>query len=113
MELCAASLDQCYLPDKDIKKYKGALPSDEQVLLQMAEGLNYIHSMNLVHRDIKPENILISMSEPVLIKLADFSLCKPVNQRGTFSLSGIKGTQYWMVYKYTCSTLNFLIIDIV
>ena len=113
MELCAASLDQCYLPDKDIKKYKGALPSDEQVLLQMAEGLNYIHSMNLVHRDIKPENILISMSKPVLIKLADFSLCKPVNQRGTFSLSGIKGTQYWMVYKYTCSTLNFLIIDTV
>ncbi|XP_046461710.1 serine/threonine-protein kinase/endoribonuclease ire-1-like [Daphnia pulex] len=96
LELCAASLDQCFLPDRDLRKYKGALPSDQEVLLQMAKGLQYIHSMNLVHRDIKPENMMISITQPVHIKLADFGLCKPVNQRGTFSISGIKGTQYWM-----------------
>jgi serine/threonine protein kinase len=73
----------------------------------MAKGLQYIHSMNLVHRDIKPENMMISITQPVLIKLADFGLCKPVNQRGTFSISGIKGTQYWMVLKIQLSYIHF------
>ncbi len=96
MELCSASLDQCFLVEKDPKKYKGPLPSDVEVLLQLAKGLEHIHSKNLVHGDIKPENIMISATEPVLVKWSDFGLCKPVNQRGSFSLSGIKGTQYWM-----------------
>ncbi|XP_076339444.1 wee1-like protein kinase 2 [Tachypleus tridentatus] len=32
----------------------------KQILLQVAEGLKYIHSQNLVHMDIKPGNIFIS-----------------------------------------------------
>lgn len=74
------------------------MPNDQQVLLQLTEGLEYIHSKLLVHRDIKPENILISKTDPVLIKWADFGLCKPassINSRSTVSLSGIKGSQFW------------------
>lgn len=95
LELCDASLDHCY---NEHQKYHGPMPSPKDILLQLATGLHYIHSKMLIYCDIKPENVLISAStDPVLIKLADFGLSKPVNNKGTFLLSsGIKGSNYWM-----------------
>lgn len=89
LELCSASLDQCFLTDRDPKKYKGPLPSDVEVVLQLAKGLEYIHSKKMVHRNIKPENVMISATNPVLIKWSDFGLCKPVSHKGTFSMNGL------------------------
>ena len=93
-------MDQCFLKDNDPKKYKGSLPSEAQVLYQLADGLNYIHSKQLIHREIKPENVLISVGEPVLIKWSDFGLSKTTSaysRNGPSTTStGIKGTQYWM-----------------
>jgi serine/threonine protein kinase len=34
------------------------------VLLQVAEGINYLHSMDLVHRDLKLDNILVKSHRP-------------------------------------------------
>jgi serine/threonine-protein kinase/endoribonuclease IRE1 len=51
--------------------------------------------MGLVHRDIKPENVLIWVNprtNQVLMKWADFGFSKQVNERGTFTMSGVKGT---------------------
>ena len=98
MELCAGSLDQLFLPDGNPKKYEGPpLPRQIKVLLQLAEGLAYIHSKGLVHRDIKPENVLISIkSEPVTLKWADFGLCKETGEDGFYEMSGQRGTLYWM-----------------
>ncbi len=92
LELCAGTLtDFCE------NKYKGPdLPPDSIVLLQIASGLDYIHSKKLVHRDIKPDNILISLTIPVKMKLSDFGLCKKVSPRGTFAQSGLRGTLNWM-----------------
>ncbi len=42
------------------------------VLMQTANGLQYLHSNKVLHRDIKPENILVSTDGAV--KIADFSL---------------------------------------
>ena len=75
------------------------MPSQPQVLFQLASGLHYIHSHKLVHRDIKPENVLISSkSQPVLVKLADCGLTKPIAKGVAFSstTNGIKGSQFWM-----------------
>ncbi|XP_046460919.1 uncharacterized protein LOC124207482 isoform X1 [Daphnia pulex] len=92
LELCAGTLtDYCE------KKYKGPeLPPDGLVLYQIANGLHYIHSRNLVHRDVKPDNILISITTPVQMKLSDFGYVKKTSHRGTFTQSGLKGTEKWM-----------------
>ncbi|KAK4004403.1 hypothetical protein OUZ56_006137 [Daphnia magna] len=91
LELCGGTLmDYCE------KKYSGPkLPPDELVLYQIANGLHYIHSRDLVHRDIKPENILISMTTPVQMKVSDLSFVKKTRQ-DTFSQSKIRGTLLWM-----------------
>ncbi len=71
------------------------MPPETEVLLQLAKGLEYIHQMGLVHRDIKPENVLIrsdSTTRRVVMKWADFGFSKQVNERGTFTMSGVRGT---------------------
>ena len=96
LELCAGTLEQFING-----KYKGLeLPPDEVVLYQIACGVAYIHSKKLVHRDIKPENILISLTDPVMMKVSDFGLSKFVNSRGSFSVSGIKGSYDWMAPEF-------------
>ena len=92
LELCAGTLkDFC------TGKYKGpALPSDALVLYQIANGLDYIHSKDLIHRDIKPGNILISNTIPIQMKLSDFGLSKKLTPNGTFDMSGFRGTENWI-----------------
>ena len=75
------------------------MPPREDVLYQLAIGLEYIHKSGLIHRDIKHENVLIWVNpekDLVLMKWADFGLSKPVNERGTFTMSGVRGTTDWL-----------------
>ena len=51
--------------------------------------------MKLVHRDIKPQNVLIYIdpeNQQVVMKWGDFGLSKQVNERGTYTMSEVKGT---------------------
>jgi serine/threonine protein kinase len=47
---------------------------------------------------VKPENVLIHVdsNQKVTMKWADFGLSKTVNERGTCSISEVKGTKNWM-----------------
>ena len=97
LELCAGTLE-----DVCDKEYNGpALPPDEIVLHQIACGVAHIHSKELVHRDIKPANILISLTDPVVIKIADFDHTKPTTINGSCSHS-TAGTPRW--YPAECFT---------
>jgi serine/threonine protein kinase len=70
--------------------------TEKEVCFQLAMGLEHIHGKELIHRDIKPENALIRVeSNRVLMKWADFGFSKPVNERGSHSISAIRGTEYW------------------
>jgi wee1-like protein kinase len=47
----------CYMDEKILRK----------ILLDIANGLAFIHGKNLVHLDIKPDNIFISISDETMI----------------------------------------------
>ena len=53
----------------------------ENYFAQLAQGLAYCHSHNVVHRDIKPSNLLVE-SKTKRLKIADFGLarafCPPI-----------------------------------
>ena len=54
---------------------------------EIAAGLTYLHSQDVIYRDLKPENVLISQSGH--IKLVDFSCAKRVKRsERTYTLCG-------------------------
>ena len=66
---------------------RNALPmmkyeSKRNAMIQMVEGLRYIHENGFLHRDIKPENIFISERTPTNIVLGDLGLLSPINAIG-------------------------------
>jgi serine/threonine protein kinase len=68
-------------------KYQGPELKQKNSLHQITDGVQYIHSKNLVHRDIKPANILIRIEQglPVL-KISNFGCCEK-SRDGVFLLS--------------------------
>lgn len=78
-------------------------PFDEELFKnftnQIVEGINYLHSRNVVHRDIKGKNIML-MSNGV-VKLIDFGCAKRLRKNQSSNsikqlLKSLKGTPYWM-----------------
>jgi serine/threonine protein kinase len=48
-------------------------------LLQICEGLRYLHSLGVVHRDLKPSNIFLTESRN--LKIGDFGLASDIKSR--------------------------------
>ncbi|CAD8067089.1 unnamed protein product [Paramecium primaurelia] len=67
--------------------------TEEQIVniaLQIASGLNFLHSKNIVHRDIKPENILRYVDKQgfEIYKITNFGLCSVKLDRMTTTKVG-------------------------
>ncbi|KZR97332.1 Uncharacterized protein APZ42_007861, partial [Daphnia magna] len=100
LEPCVASLDQLFLDPNDPKKYNGPMPHHIDALLQLALGLEHIHSKNLVHEDIQPENVLISVEsagkDETTFKWANVGQTSNVNERGKGKTHQLGGNNAWL-----------------
>jgi serine/threonine protein kinase/DNA-binding beta-propeller fold protein YncE len=68
---------------KELELRGGKMTPEEYhlILKQVAEGLAYAHSLNVVHRDVKPDNIFIMQDGRV--KLTDFGIARTVDYEQT------------------------------
>jgi len=88
------------LMDGDLQQLMEELENDESqvapfklleavdIMLQVAEGMNYLHQNRVVHRDLKSKNILVKYNERdrhVYAKVADFGLSKTKELSCTYS----------------------------
>ena len=69
---------------KYLKKLKTEIRLD--IMTQIARGVAFLHSKNIVHRDIKPGNILLKTEDGcAVVKLGDFGLSKFLDPDGSTS----------------------------
>ena len=69
------------------------------VMLQIAQGMEYVHEKNVVHKDLKSCNILVrnsSKSRQLEVKVADFGLSMRMNSSTSTSEASMVGTIRWM-----------------
>lgn len=80
--------------DKVISLHQlGGLKAILRTALQIAQGLEYVHSHNMVHRDLKPQNLHVDAKGRV--KLVDFGIAKAVDWKKT-QVGLVKGTAHYM-----------------
>jgi serine/threonine protein kinase len=66
-----------------------------QMIKELAQAIQYVHSNGIRHRDIKPSNILLRSLDPLDLVLTDFGLGK-VSATGEGLTSQMRGTQAYM-----------------
>ncbi|EYU43388.1 hypothetical protein ABFS82_08G141700 [Erythranthe guttata] len=88
-----------YLPEGSLRSYlhkleHKLLPMEKtlSMALDIARGMEYIHSQGVIHRDLKPENILIT--DDFHLKIADFGIACDEAYRDF--LADDPGTYRWM-----------------
>jgi len=79
-----------------LQRRGGRLEVEEaiDIIIQLAEALDYAHNKNIIHRDIKPSNILLT--EGGHPKLTDFGIAKVVEATRMTVTGGIVGTVDYM-----------------
>lgn len=76
-----------------------ALKERLKVALQIAECMEYLHSLNIIYRDLKPDNM--GFDDEGVLKIFDLGLCTELqldkaNKEGKFKLTGNTGSRRYM-----------------
>ncbi|HRH43259.1 MAG TPA: serine/threonine-protein kinase, partial [Pyrinomonadaceae bacterium] len=79
----------------DLLEKEGALPTKKaiEIAIGILNGLEFLHSRQIIHRDIKPANILLQGEIP---RLTDFGLSRAVSGNSLSMSISINGTPYYM-----------------
>lgn len=88
-----------YLPGGSLKTFlhesePGSLPLElvARIALDVARGMEYLHSQGVIHRDLKSDNLI--MTDDLHIKVVDFGVSCLESER--HSMKGFVGTYRWM-----------------
>lgn len=69
--------------DRIVSKAHYTEKEARDLIKQILETLDYIHTSGIVHRDLKPENLLLmSATDDSDIKIADFGFAKKISELG-------------------------------
>lgn len=60
--------------EHSLYEYMRTVPHSLSLVMQLVDGVLYIHSRSIIHRDLKPDNILVT--ENGVLKIADFNLAR-------------------------------------
>eukprot|EP01118_Nematostelium_gracile_P020294 TRINITY_DN9803_c0_g2_i2.p1 TRINITY_DN9803_c0_g2~~TRINITY_DN9803_c0_g2_i2.p1 ORF type:complete len:218 (+),score=38.62 TRINITY_DN9803_c0_g2_i2:395-1048(+) len=76
-------MEYCNLGSLKDYLYENGRSMDQQKLIQMlmdiASGMNYVHSLGILHRDLACRNVLVSgLKDNVTLKISDFGMSKQV-----------------------------------
>ena len=77
MELMDMSLTQ-FLKNKQLQEEEVSFSTKISILVDVAAGLQYLHSQNILHRDLSSNNILLT--NDLIAKIADLGVAKVVKQ---------------------------------
>lgn len=86
-----------YIDSGDLKSFlKHNITYFNKLLIDVLEGLSYLHNMGIIHRDLKPQNILIKSTVlGPIAKITDFGISKHINS-GNTNASQLMGTIEYM-----------------
>ncbi|KAF2313541.1 hypothetical protein GH714_011563 [Hevea brasiliensis] len=117
VNLCCLVTD--YQPGGTLKSYlvknrKRKLPFEKfmQLSLDLARGLSYLHSKNIVHRDVKTENLILDKNQA--LKITDFGVAR-VEALNPNEMTGYTGSLGYMApevfdnkpYNRKCDVYSF------
>jgi len=92
MQLCSQKTLADFLSDPDARKGDSStkcavdIPYALKIFHQVAQGVKYVHSRDLIHRDLKPNNCFVDDSG--IVKVGDFGLSREANNEMDVSLLG-------------------------
>ena len=68
------------------------------ILIDVAQGLEYLHTQNIIHRDLTPNNILLKhqTAELWVAKISDFGMAKIIDATSNARQSQLPGTPDFM-----------------